>query len=132
MKVLDTITNEVYEYMFGDAEISDGIRFNEYNLKKRIMFFKNKFYQTGKITDDGDYVYWFDIIHSRVNAEVKNLDFDTKHILVFSKSPVVDFAAIYIANLALDEYMWENGTAEELNAAVEDFSADGNMLWRRT
>lgn len=132
MKILDTITSEVYEYLFGDVEISEGIRYSEYKLKKRIMYFKNRHYPTGKITEDGDYEYWFDIIHSRVNSEVKNIDFDSKHVLLFSKAPVIDFAAVYTANLGLDEFMWENGTAEELNASVEDYSADGNLLFRKT
>lgn len=132
MKILDTITGEVNEYLFGDVEISDGIRFSEYKLKKRIMYFKNRYYPTGKITEDGDYEYWLDIIHLRVNSEVKNIDFDSKHVLLFSKSPMQDFSAVYVANLGLDEFMWENGIAEEINSSVEEFSADGNLLFRKT
>ena len=132
MKILDTITSEVQEYLFGDVEISDGVRFSEYKLKKRIMLFKNRHYPTGKITEDGDYEYWFDIIHSRVNSEVKNIDFDSKHVLAFSKAPMQDFSAVYVANLGLDEFMWEHGIAEEINSSVEDFSADGNLLFRKT
>lgn len=132
MQILDTIQSEITEYIDGDTEISDGVRFSEYKLKKRIQLFKNRHYPTGKVTDDGDYEYWFDIIHPRVNAEVKNLDFDTKHILVFSKNPSADFAATYVANLELDNWMWEHGRADELNASVEDFSADGNLLFRKT
>lgn len=132
MKILDTITGEVNEYLFGDVEISDGIRFSEYKLKKRIMYFKNRHYPTGKITEDGDYEYWFDIIHSRVNSEIKNIDFDSKHVLLFSKSPVQDFSCVYVANLGLSEFMWENGIAEEINSSVEEFSADGNLLFRKT
>lgn len=132
MKALDIITDEVHEYLFGTTEIADDIQFSEWKLKKRIMYFKNQYYPTGKITDDGDYEHWFDIIHSRVNSEVKNLDFDSKHLLVFSKAPVKDFPAVYVTNLGLDEFMWENGSAEELNSSVEDFSADGNILFRKT
>lgn len=132
MEILNTITNEVHEYLFGETELSEGVRFSEYKLKKRIMFFKNKTYPTGKITEDGDYEFWFDIIESRRNNEVKNIGFDTKHILLFSKNPVQDFAAVYVANLYTDEFMWQNGSAEELNTSVEDFSGDGNLLFRKT
>lgn len=132
MKILDTTTAEVSEYLFGDVEISEGVRFSEYKLKKRIMYFKNRHYPTGKITEDGDYEYWFDIIHARVNAEIKNIDFDSKHILLFSKAPVQDFSAVYVINLGMDELMWENGTAEEINSSVEEYSADGNLLFRKT
>lgn len=132
MKILDVITDEVHNYLNGDVEISDGIRFSEYKLKKRIMFFKNKHYPTGKITESGDYEYWFDLIHPAVNNEIKNLDFDSKHVMVFSKNPVADFAAVFTANLGLQEFMWEEGIAQDLNATVEDFSADGNVLFRKT
>lgn len=132
MKALDIITSEIHEYINGVTHINENIPYSEYKLKKRIQLFKNKYYPTGKITDDGDYELWFDIIHSAVNSEVKNLDFDTKHFLIFSTAPIQDFAAVYTINLSVDEYMWNNGTAEELNSSVEDYSADGNILFRKT
>ncbi|UOF78908.1 hypothetical protein [Caudoviricetes sp.] len=132
MKALDIITSEIHEYMFGVTHIDENIPYSEYKLKKRIQLFKNKYYPTGKITEDGDYEHWFDIIHPTVNSEVKNIDFDSKHFLIFSTAPIQDFAAVYVMNLSVDEYMWNNGTAEELNATVEDYSADGNVLFRKT
>jgi hypothetical protein len=132
MKSLDIITGEINEYIFGTTHIGDGIPYSEYKLKKRIQLFKNKHYPTGKITEDGDYEHWFDIIHPAVNSEVKNLDFDSKHFLIFSTAPIQDFAAVYVVNLCVDEFMWEEGTAEELNSTVEDFSSDGNILFRKS
>lgn len=131
MKALDIITSEVHEYINGSTQIGENIPFSEHKLKKRIQMFKNKHYPTGKISEDGDYEHWFDIIHPAVNSEIKNLDFDTKHILVFSKAPIQDFAATYVINLGIDEYMWDSGSAEELNSSVEDFSSDGNILFRK-
>ncbi len=132
MKFLDQITAEIDQYLFGTVEIADGIPFSEYKLKKRINFFKNRHYPTGKVTDDGDYEFWFDATHPRVMAEVKNLRLDSKYFMVFSKNPIGDFPAVYIANCKLAEFMEETGRDEELNEAVEDFSADGNLLLRKT
>lgn len=132
MKLLDQITTEIDEYLFGTVEIADGVQFSEYKLKKRINFFKSRHYPTGKITEDGDYEYWFDLIHPRVAAEVKNLRLDSKYFLVFSRNPIGDFPAVYLANAKLAEWMEETGRAEELSEAVEDFSADGNLLLRKT
>lgn len=126
------MTGEIHEYINGTTQLDDNVPFSEYKLKKRIQMFKNRYYPTGKVTKDGDYEHWFDIIHPAVNSEVKNLDFDTKHFLAFSKAPIQDFAAVYVINLGIDEYMWETGTAEELNQNVEDYSADGNILFRKT
>lgn len=132
MKALDIITNEVHEYIFGVTHIGENIPYSEYKLKKRIQMFKNKHYPTGKISEDGDYEHWFDIIHPAVNSEVKNIDFDSKHFMIFSTAPIQDFAAVYVINLSVDEYMWETGAADELNKSVEDYSADGNLLFRKT
>jgi hypothetical protein len=132
MKILDIITDEVQEYLFGTTEIAEGITFNEYRLKKRIQYFKNRHYPTGKVDDEGQYELWFDLIHPRVNDEVKNLSFDSKHILIFSRNPIKDFPAVYIANATLADWMEKNGRAEELKESVEDFSADGNILFRKT
>lgn len=126
------MTAEIHEYIHGITHIDDNIAYSEYKLKKRIQLFKNKHYPTGKITEDGDYEHWFDIIHPAVNSEVKNIDFDSKHILAFSKAPIQDFAAVYVINLTIDEYMWTTGSSEELNQSVEDYSADGNLLFRKT
>jgi len=132
MKVLDNMTGEIHEYISGITHLDENIPYSEYKLKRRIQMFKNKFYPTGKITADGDYEHWFDIIHPAVNSEVKNIDFDSKHFMVFSKAPIQDFAAVYVINLSIDEFMWNNGTAEELNQSVEDYSSDGNLLFRKT
>jgi hypothetical protein len=132
MKVCDITTGEIHEYIFGVTHINENIPYSEYKLKRRIQMFKNKHYPTGKITKDGDYEHWFDIIHPSVNAEIKNIDFDTKHFLIFSTAPIQDFSAVYVVNLGVDEFMWESGTAEELNTTVEDYSSDGNILFRKT
>ena len=126
------MTSEIHEYLNGVTYIDEHIPFSEHKLKKRIQMFKNKYYPTGKVTEDGDYEHWFDIIHPAVNSEVKNLDFDTKHFLIFSTAPIQDFAAVYTSNLGIDEYMWEAGKADNLNEDVEDYSADGNILFRKT
>lgn len=132
MKILDIITSEIHEYQYGITHLDENIPYSEYKLKKRIQLFKNCYYPTGKITEDGDYEHWFDIIHPAVNSEVKNLDFNTKHFLFFSTAPTQDFAAVYVINLSVDEFMWDNGTAVELNSTVEAYSGDGNVLFRKT
>ena len=107
MKIIDTIQQEVHQYLFESPEISDGIQFSEYKLKKRINYFRHNYYPTGKLTEDGDYEYWFDLIQPRVNAGVKNLRLDAKYFLVFSRNPVKDFSAVYIANAKLADWMEE-------------------------
>jgi hypothetical protein len=131
MNVTKQIRQEVNDYLSKQIRKSENVPFSEYKLKKRIAYFMNRHYPTGKMSPDG-YEYWFDIIQPRANHAIKNLRLDSKHLMVFSKNPVGDFAAVYIANTALFDWMWENGKAEELNEAIEQFVNLGNVLFRKT
>jgi hypothetical protein len=125
------IESEIDSYLNSSVEISEGVHFSQYKLVKRIYLFKNKTYPKGKTDKQGHYKLWPDIIVPRVNNEVKNLRIDTKHPLVFSNAPVKDFGAVSIINIALKDFMWKTGRAEEFNEATENFSADGNILLKK-
>jgi hypothetical protein len=86
---------------------------------------------TSKINSDLSYNYYFDIISPRVDGEVKNLRFDTKHIMIFSQNPIKDFAAVFIANASLKSWMNKNQEAIKLKTAVEEFVANGNVGFKR-
>lgn len=132
MNVTKQVRQEVNDYISQTIRKSENVPFSEYKLKKRIAFFMSRHYPTGKMTESGEYEYWFDIIQPRANHAIKNLRLDTKNILVFSKSPIVDFAAVFLANAALFDWMWENMKAEELNEAIEQFVTLGNVIFRKT
>jgi hypothetical protein len=125
------IESEIDSYLNSSVEISEGVHFSQYKLVKRIYLFKNKVYPKGKTDKQGHYKLWPDIIVPRVNNEVKNLRIDTKHPLVFSNAPVKDFGAVSVINIALKDFMWKTGRAEEFNEATENFSADGNILLKK-
>lgn len=123
---------EVEQYRTHTVQIGDhDAKYSQYKLVKRIRLFQNRIYPTGKIAKDGSYKYWYDIIQPRVNSEVKNLRFESRNILPFSVSPIKDFAAVYILNARLTEWMRDNNKEEELHESVEDFSALGNLLWKK-
>lgn len=131
MNIFSTLQQEITDYYGGAIEIAEGINYSQYRLVRRIYLFKNKVYPRGKIDKQGNYKYWFDIIKPRMDNEVKNIDIDTKDILIFSDNPVKDFAPVFIANAQMKEYLWETGRAEEMNAVAELFSGDGNVLFKR-
>ena len=131
MNIFSTIQQEITDYFGGAIEIAEGINYSQYRLVRRIYLFKNKVYPRGKIDKQGNYKYWFDIIKPRMDNEVKNIDIDTKDILIFSENPVEDFAPVFISNAAMREYMWETGRAEEMNAVAELYSGDGNVLFQK-
>ena len=131
MNIFATIEQELTDYLGAAIEIAEGITFSQYKLVRRIYLFKNKVYPRGKIDKQGNYKYWFDIIKPRMDNEVKNIDIDTKDVLVFSDNPTQDFAPVFISNAAMKEWLWETGRAEEMNAGAELYSGDGNIVFKK-
>jgi len=125
------IETEINNYLGAKVEISDGVKFSQYQTIKRLYKFRNQTLGDSKINEDLSYDYYYDIITSRVDTEVKNLRFDTKHVLIFSRSPAIDYAAVYVANVMLKDWMGNNGEDEKLKAAVEEYSANGNVGFKR-
>lgn len=121
---------EINNYLSQQVEISEGVTFNQHDLIKRIYKFKNNDLQD-KINDDLSYNYYFDIIAPRVDSEVKNLKFDTKNILVFSQNPSKDFAAVFLANAAMKEWLSENGEDLKLKEAVAEYVSSGNVGFKK-
>ena len=124
------LEQEITEYLTGTVHISEDQEYSESKLKRRISLFETKTYPTGKFDKQGNYKYWFDIINPAVDAEVKNIDFDTKDPQVYSNRKNDDLMCI-VANLGLDEYLRVTGQAEEINSAIEEGAGWGNVLWKK-
>lgn len=125
------LRTEINNYLSAKIEISEGVFFSQYQLIKRIMKFKNRDLAGTKITDDLRYLYYFDIISPRVDAEVKNLRFDTKDILIYSDNPNKDFAVAFICNAMLKSWMLKNGEDTKLKTVVEEYVANGNIGFKK-
>ncbi len=98
---------------------------------RRIALFESHTYPSGKFDSQGNYKYWFDIISSRVDAEVKNLGFIvTKDTHVTSDGKNDDTPNL-IMNLELHKVARQYGMEEETNDAVEELSGWGNRVWKK-
>lgn len=126
------IENDIHSYLSESVEISPGVKYSQYRTINRIYKFRNRDLTEGnKIKSDLSYDYYFDIISPRTDSEVKNLRFDTKHVLLFSQNPRKDFPVVFISNAMLKKWMSENGEDEKLKTAVEEFSANGNIGFKK-
>jgi hypothetical protein len=122
---------EINNYLSRKVEVSAGVFFSQYKTINRIFKFKNRDLSGSKLNPDLSYDYYFDTIAPRVDSEVKNLRFDTKHVLVFSQNPRKDFPAVFISNAALKSWMAENGEDLKLKSAVEEFVGNGNIGFKK-
>lgn len=125
------IESEINSYLSASVEVSPGVSFSQHKLVSRIYKFRSRDLTGTKINSDLSYDYYFDIISPRVDSEAKNLRFDSKHVLVFSRNPRKDFAAVFLSNASLRAWMAENGEDEKLKAAVEEFVANGNVIFKK-
>lgn len=121
---------EILMYLTGVVNVSENYDYSQPILVRRIALFANHIYPTGKFDSTGNYKFWFDIVTPRIYAEVKNIDFDTKDIQVFSDRKIDD-VPILILNLALKDWLRENHQAEEFEAAIEEGTGWGNCLWKK-
>lgn len=131
--LINRLETEINNYISHKVEISPRVKYSQYKTINRIYRFRNRDLNDGnKINDDLSYNYYFDIISPRVDSEIKNLRFDTKHILAFSQNPRTDFAAVFLANASLKSWMADNGEDLKLKTAIEEFVANGNVGFKRT
>lgn len=121
---------EITQYLTRVVNIGDVFDYSQYKLTRRIFLFENKIYPTGKFDSQGNYKFWFDIITPRIEAEIKNIDFDTKNVLAYSERKNDELPTI-ITNLRIKEYMRNTGQAEEINSAIEEGSGWGNVVWKK-
>jgi hypothetical protein len=128
--ILNKITKEIDNYKNSSYEMMDGYSFSASKLLRRIGLYKAQIYPTGKTDSQGNYKYWFDVISPRVSSEVKNIDFDTKDIWLYSDSKH-DSVKVLLADVAMKDYLKESGEAEKLNEAVEQGSEWGNVVWKK-
>jgi len=129
--IIKKIEEEIDQYINDECELSEGVRFSQYKLLKRLSLFQSQVYPKGKVDSQGNYKYWFDIIVPRINAEIKNIDFDTKDISIYSETSLKDRLAILLSNLFLKNWLYLRKKGEEINASVEGFSALGNIVWKK-
>jgi hypothetical protein len=128
--MISKITQEINDYRNGSVEILEGVSYSAAKLIRRIGLYKAQVYPNGKLDSQGNYKYWFDVITPRVNSEIKNIDFDTKDVILFSDA-INDSIRIILANAALREWFNESGQAGKLNEAIEQGPEWGNVVWKK-
>lgn len=130
MKIFSLMENEINAYLTQDTEISEGYRYSQYKVIKRLMLYANCVFPKGKLNKLGQYKYWIDISAPRIDNDVKNTDFDTRDIFLSSNSEK-DTAVILLCNLYLQTWLRDNAKAVELNEAIEEGAGWGNVVWKK-
>jgi len=127
--MIKKIQNEIDTYKNQSYTMLDGYSFSAYKLLRRIGLYKAQVYPNGKFDSQDNYKYWFEIIRPRVDSEIKNIDFDTKDIELYTDTNG-DYVRLLLSNVAMKDYLAKSGEADKLNEAVEQGSEWGNVVWK--
>src|SRR3990167_9119201 len=130
MTIIKRITEELDSYNTGIVYIAESIPFSAWKIIRRIGWFQNHHYPTGQYDGLKNYKYWFDIIPSRVDSEVKNIDLDSKDPRLESDSQE-DAGRLLIANARLPKSRRETGQAAKFNEMVERGTEWGNLVAKK-
>ena len=123
--------DEIRQYTTEVVNVNESYDYSQYKLVRRITLFEGHVYPTGKFDSKGRYKFWYDGISSRISNEVKNIDFDTKDVKIFSdQQGTSSDLAVLLTNLKLKEWLRDNEMDEEFNEAVEEGSGWGNCVWK--
>ena len=124
------IETEINQYLTTTVSVGETAKYSQNKLVQRINLFATQTYPNGKFDSQGAYKFWYEVIAPRIDSEVKNIDFDTKDISVYSERKI-DELPVIITNLKIKDYLRETGQAEEINSAIEEGSGWGNVVWKK-
>lgn len=131
MDITKIIESELSNYQSQTTEISESVYKSAYKRIKRISFFQNRGGEQNKVDELGRYSYWLNSVKVYIDSTVKNLRIDTKNFLAFSINPVKDYAAVFITNAVMKDWLWDTNRAEQLQEDVEYYVGWGNILWEK-
>ncbi|MGF6428210.1 hypothetical protein [Bradyrhizobium elkanii] len=128
-KLRSQIEAEIRQYLTETVMIGKKAH-SQHKLVERIAMFESKTYPNGKFDSQGNYKYWFDIQQSPIDGEVKNVDFNSRDVIIYSAIKNTVLQGI-IANMKLGEWMRKTGQDEEINSGIEEGAGWGNVLWKK-
>lgn len=131
MQISEKIKKEIASYFTETVPLSNAENYSQRAELDRIARYRNRIYPTGKLDDQDNYKYWFDIIQPKIDGEVKNVDFDRANVFLHSDAPK-DATAVFVLNASLKQWMRDTGQGEAINASIEAGAAEGNVVWKET
>lgn len=79
-----TIKKEVDNFGSDEIEIIDGLKFNQADTIKKIIYYYNSKFLTGNYDDQGDRKYFYNIVKNPCDVATKAIDFDTKNVNILT------------------------------------------------
>lgn len=129
MTILSHIRNAKEKFREEAVRITEGYDFNQHDTIKQVELYFNSRYLTGEFDDDGFKKPFFNIVRKPCLVASKEIDLDTKDIIVRSQNG--DYLAADIMSLELKQWMREEGFAKKLNEYADLAPIYGSVVVKK-
>lgn len=127
--VLGRIRNEKDDYRSKYIKLAANYNFNQYQTLRRIELYYNSKFESGEFDEDGFKKYFFNINRTPCDIATKEIDLDTKDIIVRPEDGD-HFTAFFLAR-ELKQWMKDNNFGKELNQYADNLPKYGSIVIKR-
>lgn len=127
--ILGRIRTEKEDFRTKSVRIAKGFLFNQYNTLQRIELYYNSRFETGEYDEDGFKKYFYNISRKPCDIASKEIDLDTKDILIRAENGNYLLADI----MAREFKQWtkDEGFAKSLNEYADDAPKYGSVVVKK-
>lgn len=128
--LLNLIHDMRRSYVEDDIQIVEGLTWNQRKLLNNIHYYLLSKFESGQTDENGNERYFHNIINSRNAHASKNIDLDTKDILLTADSESGWFFSFILRN-EIRSWMDKSGFASLLNDLSENLPKFGKVIWEK-
>lgn len=128
--MLDTIRQEIRDFIHNDIEVAPGYDFNQYETIKRIhLYSNNRFYEATEYL--GRPLIFYQISQPRKDAVVRFLNVDTKDFRLYEIAPDSEFAVMLLQK-EMEKHFSDTNFAATLNELADTLATFGSVVLEKT
>lgn len=126
------LLQEFYKnYMDEPIQIMDGLEFKQYDLLKTIHYYLQSRFTSGDTDENGQKRFFHNIITHRNAHATKNIDLDTKDVMVSADSEDGWWFSFLLRN-EIQQWMREVKFGKLLNQLSHDLPQFGMVIWKKS
>lgn len=130
--LVDLVSDTVENFMTRPIVIVEGLEFDHYKLLTTIHYYLNSRFETGDLDENGDERYFHNIITPRNVHSTKNIDLDSKDMLITADSEQGWWFSFVLRN---ELQMWMRKPHVQfgklLNDLVTNLPNFGKVIWKK-
>ncbi len=127
--VLSRIRNEKQDFVNNDVELAPGYFFNQRRTILRIENYFHSRFESGPLDDDGWTKPFYNIVRKPVQVTSKEIDLDTKDVIIRPENG--DFETAEIEAAELKQWMKAQGFAADLNEYADLCPEYGSLVVKK-